>query len=156
MGFFKSIGKKLKRVISIKNLTNVATGNFSAVGKDLVRVATTNSPAENRAIEAKLQAEAIALNLPYVAPAPVSPVQLPKMLETVLDGQGAAFNGQVTTKLAQNTQVQNLTDTLVSTGIKAYWEKYKNWFLGFLVTLLLFFTVRWAFFSGKSRKGGRR
>ena len=156
MGFFKSIGKKLKRVVSLKNLTRAVTGQFSAIGKDVIRVATTNSPAENRAIEAAAIAKAQAENVPYVpAPAP-APVVLPKMLETMLDGQGQEFNSQLTTKLAQNPQVQNLTDTLVSTGLKAYWVKYRNWIIGFLVALLLFFVGRWAFFSGKSRKGGRK
>lgn len=145
MGFFKSIGKKLKRVVSIKNLTRVATGNFSAVGKDLLRVASTENlgkdPITGRSI---------------IVPAGTKKVEIPKALETVLDAKGQEFNANLTSKLADNKLVQDLTSTAVNTGVKAYWTKYKNWFIGFLVALLMFFGLRWLFFSKGKKSRARR
>lgn len=151
MGFFKKIGSSLKRVISIKNITRAATGQFGAIGKDVLRIASTEDPAEVR----RKQAEAQAKGETYT-PAVVQPVQMPALVENILDSKGADFNTSLTSKLAQNKVVQDLTSTAVNTGIKAYWQKYKTWIIGFLFALVMFFSLRWVFKkasgSGKRRK----
>lgn len=43
-GFFKSVGNKLKRVVSVKNLVRGVTGNISAIGEDVSRVIKSDDP----------------------------------------------------------------------------------------------------------------
>lgn len=149
MGFFKSIGKKLKRVVSIKNLTRVATGNFSAVGKDILRVASTDNlgkdPITGRSII-----------VPAGSDLKAKPLEMPKVVETVLDAKGAELRQDVIDSLSKNKAVQDATDMVAKTALKAYWTKYKNWFIGFLVALLMFFGLRWLFFSKGKKSRARR
>jgi hypothetical protein len=144
MGFFKSLGTKLKRAISIKNLTNVATGNFSAVGQDLIRVATTEKITDSN-------------GKVTIVPNGFSktPVVIPDAVSAVLDSQGAKFNQKVVSAVASNTTVQNATDLLTKIGIQAFWNKNKNWIIGLGASVVLFVVVKMSFF-GKHRKGGKR
>lgn len=144
MGFFKSIGTKLKRAISIKNLTNVATGNFSAVGQDLIRVATTEKIKD-------------ANGKVTIVPNGFSktPVVIPDAVNAVLNSEGAKFNQKVVSAVASNPTVQNATDLLTKIGIQAFWNKNKNWIIGLGASIVLFVVVKMSFF-GKRRKGGKR
>lgn len=144
MGFFKSLGSKLKRVVSIKNLTNVATGNFSAVGQDLIRVATTEKVKD-------------ANGKFTIVPNGFSktPVVIPDAVNAVLNSEGAKFNQKVVDAVASNSTVQNATNLLTKIGVQAFWNKNKNWIIGLSASILLFVVVKMSFF-GKHRKGGKR
>lgn len=145
MGFFKSIGSKLKRVISIKNLTNVATGNFSAVGKDVLRVASTT---------VKKDANGNSVIVPNGLSK--TPVVIPQEVSDILDAQGQKTQKQLVTALAKNDSFSNATTFLTKAWIQAQWLKYKNWLIGLGVAILMFILVKKTMFSGKSRKSGRR
>lgn len=144
MGFFKSLGTKLKRAISIKNLTNVATGNFSAVGQDLIRVATTEKTKD-------------ANGKVVIVPNGFSktPVVVPDAVKAVLDSEGAKFNQKVVSAVASNETVQNATNLLTKIGIQAFWNRNKNYIIGLITAIVLFVVVKISFF-GKRRKGGKR
>jgi hypothetical protein len=141
MSIFKTLGSKLKRVISIKNLTNVATGQFTAIGADLVRVATTKSPAEIK--KGLASTEQVAPNF-----------AIPKEVNTILDSKGAQFKTAVSTALAQNPTVQNVSDMFTKTYIQSMWLKYKNWIIGLIATLVMVF-IGWKIFKKPAVKRGR-
>lgn len=142
MGFFKSIGNKLKRVVSINTLTKVATGNFSAVGKEVLRVATTDKikdPKTGKMI---------------VVPSGTK-IEIPEFVDNVLKVEGDKFAKIAASAVAENKTVQDAVDFLSKAAIKAWWLKHRNWIIGLLVSLLLFFAVKSAFF-GKMNKRARR
>lgn len=145
MGFFKSIGTKLKRVISIKNLTNVATGNFSAVGQDVIRVATTN-----------VKKDATGKTTIVSNGLSKTPVVLPQPLTDLLDAQGQKTSKQLVNSLATNDSFSNATTFLTKAWIQAQWLKYKNWLIGFGVAVLMFIIVKKTMFRGKFNKRARR
>jgi hypothetical protein len=71
MSIFKTIGSKLKRVISLKNVISAATGNFTAVTADMARVMTTKSPSE-----LKKEADSKANGIAYVSPEQTIPTDV--------------------------------------------------------------------------------
>lgn len=151
MGFFKKLGSKLKRVISLKNVTRAATGQFGAIGKDVIRVVTTNSPAEIRALKAAAEAKG-----QVFVPPPVKTVEIPAPIESVLDAQGSKFAYSTAKALSKNETVQNATSFLTKVGLQTFWENNKKWLywvIGLIFALIMFLTFRWAF---RSAKGGKR
>lgn len=142
MGFFKSIGKKLKRVVSINTLTKVATGNFSAVGAEILRVASTDKVKD-----------------PETGKMVVVPsgkkIEISPLVNDILNSEGDKFGKKVVSSVAKDKTFSALTDMLTKAGIKSQWDKYKNWILGFLVSLFLFFVVKWAFFRKKNKRARR-
>jgi hypothetical protein len=133
MGFFKNVGSKLKRVISIKNALNTVTGNFSAVGKDLVRVASTPDPKKPIVIGQKIVNSYPAL----IAPNTV----IPKPIQDLLVTQGAKQQSKIADVLANDTTFQGVTDVLTKAGIQAFWIKNKVWFIGAGVVIISIFTI---------------
>lgn len=151
MGFFKKIGNKLKRVISIKNITRAATGQFGAIGKDVLRVASTEDPKEVRA----KQAAAAAKGQTYT-PAPVKVAEMPKEIEVILDSEGQTFKKNLLKQASDSGVVQDASSFAINTALLAYWKKYRAWLIGLLFALIMFFSLRWVFKkssrSGKSRR----
>ena len=145
MGFFKSIGTKLKRVISIKNLTNVATGNFSAVGQDVIRVATTN-----------VKKDATGKSTIVQNGLSKTPVVMPQELADIANAEGQKLNQKLVDNLAKNDAFSNATTFITKAWIQAQWLKYKNWLIGFGVAVLMFIIVKKTMFSGKFNKRARR
>lgn len=145
MGFFKSLGSKLKRVISIKNLTNVATGNFSALGKDVLRVATTEVKKDSNGVTS-----IVSNGLSK------TPVVMPQTVSDILDAQGQKTSKQLVSALATNDSFSNATTFLTKAWLQSQWLKYKNWLIGLGVAIIMFLVVNKTMFSGKSRKSGRR
>lgn len=153
MGFFKKLGSKLKRVISLKNVTRAVTGQFGAIGKDVLRVATTNSPAENRALKAAAEAKGQV----YVPP-PVKTVEIPSPVESYLNAQGAKFSANAAKELGKTEVAQDLTSFATKAALQAFWEKNKSWLywvIGLIFALIMFLTFRWAFRSAKGGKSRR-
>lgn len=128
MGLFKKLGSKLKRVVSIKNLVNVATGNFSAVAKDAVRVATTNAPVKGQ----PSTFDATFLPADYAIPPPVM---------QVVESQGKAFGQKVTSAIATVPQTQQVTSFLTGVYAESMFIKYKNWIyviVGIIASFILY------------------
>lgn len=142
MGFFKSIGKKLKRVISLKNLTRVATGQFGEVGKSVLRVMSTDNlgkDANGRSI---------------IVPTGTK-LEMPKAIETVLNSEGDKFKKIVEDKVASSPAAQDAASFLTNVGFKALWFKYKNWIIGLLCAIALIVVTKLLFFR-KSKSSGKR
>jgi hypothetical protein len=157
MGFFKSIGNKLKRVVSIKNLTNVVTGKFSAVGADILRVTKTKSPA---VIKAEQEAAAKA-NMPLsVSSVDTSLVPanatLPVQVQEVLAQADANYQTNLINSVAAIPAVQDVNTFLSKLYLQSMWTKHKNWIIGFIVAVILFFVGKKLFFSKGSKGGSRR
>jgi hypothetical protein len=128
VSIFKSIGSKLKRVVSLNNIKRAVTGNFTAIGADVVRVATTLSPAEQRAKDAGQSNTEQAFS---VAP-------LSAEVNTFLDAKGEQYKSAVAGKISQNPTFQGLTDILAKAGVQTMWVKYRNWIIGAVVSIILF------------------
>lgn len=126
MGFFKNIGSKLKRVISIKNLTNVATGQFGAVAKDALRVATTNAPTSKGA--------GFTPDNMFLNPS----LQVPQSVIDVADAKGKVFYNKVTKTIADEPAVQNVSDFFTKTYLQSMYEKYKTWVILIFVAVVSF------------------
>jgi len=139
MGFFKSIGNKLKRVISIKNLVRGVTGQFGAIGADAIRVATTTDPKKGKSVP-----DATLIPVNYAIPAPAM---------DVLNAQGSIFAKKVVDSVAGVPVVQNTNAFMSKIYIQSMWIKYKNWIIGFLIVLVTTLTI-WKLTKSKTR--GRR
>jgi hypothetical protein len=124
MGFFKNIGSKLKRVISIKNLTNVATGQFGAVAKDALRVATTNAPVKKGA--------GTTVDTTFLNPN----TQIPPQAMSVIEGQGKVFGAKVSQAISGEPAVQNVADFFTKTYLQSMYEKYKTWVILIFVSVV--------------------
>ena len=133
MGLFKQLGSKLKRVISLKNLVNVGTGNFSAVAKDAVRVATSNAPLK--------KGDPFTVDTTFLKPDYIIPI--PAM--DVIEGQGKVFGSKVSTIIAKQSAVQNTNDFFTKVYIESMYMKYKNWIMvavAIVVSFVLFKVLR--------------
>lgn len=142
MSIFKSIGTKLKRVISLNNLTRAATGQFTAIGSDVIRVATTKSPAEIKL--ASKSTEQV-----------MQPFEMSAQVKTVLDAKGTTFKDAVSSKLAANPTVQNVSDMFTMTYLKSMWIEKRNWIIGAFVFVVLAI-VGWKVFKKPSAKRATR
>ncbi|MDD5151420.1 MAG: hypothetical protein PHC28_13260 [Flavobacterium sp.] len=146
MGFFKGIGNKLKRVVSIKNLTRAVTGNFSAIGADALRIAKSKDP-----------------NATKNSPATVEIAQhyeIPSYANDVLDSVGKAASDKISKVLSDSKFVKDNSDSVNKFVFKVWWDtnwsKYKNWIIGFFVSLILFI-VGWKLLKkGKGVVRGKR
>lgn len=138
MGFFKNVGNKLKRVISIKNLFNGVTGNFSAIGKDVVRVATTTDPKKGvSVIDTSVVAKGFGL---------------PPQVEQVLKSQEQIYAKNIVSSVASIPVVQDANSFMSKLYIQSMWLKYKNWIIGFLITLAVILFLRKFVFSKKNNR----
>jgi len=146
MGFFKKIGNKIKRAVSIKNLTRAVTGNFSAVGEDLLRIARTEDPNAKQKTDST-GAYPISQNF-----------QVPEFVNESLDTVGRNFSNNLTTKMANSPLVRkNVADVnqfVFSVWWKATWTKYKKWIIGGTVAIIALFI--WKFRKPKNRSYRRR
>lgn len=137
MGFFKSIGNKLKRVVSIKNLVNGVTGNFTAIGSDVKRVMTSEDP--------KKKAVNTLTDVNFTIPQPV---------QDVLKAQDATYKTNVLNSIASIPVVQDANTFMSKLWLQSQWLKYKNWIIGFLAVLTVFLV--WKFGFSKKKNTRRR
>ncbi|PIF34661.1 hypothetical protein CLU81_5322 [Flavobacterium sp. 9] len=143
MGLFKKIGQKIKRVVSLKNVINTVSGNFGAVAKDAVRIATTEKPTK----------EAPVINQ-VVSP---TPVVIPQTILDIADAQGAKFSQNLTSKIAKTDTAQDASSFLAKIGMQSLYEKYKTWITVGALALLAF--ILWRVFGhkkGTARSRARR
>lgn len=142
MSIFKTIGTKLKRVVSLNNLTKAITGNFTGIGQDVVRVMTTKSPSE---IKKGL------VSTEQVVPA----FTIPPEVNTIIASKETQYKSAVSSKLAENTAVQNVSHMLSKTYLNAMWLKHKNFIIGLGATLVLVL-IGWKILKKPSVNRARR
>lgn len=128
MGFFKSIGNKLKRAVSLKNLTRAVTGQFSAIGSDVVRIASTTDPSKSKSV-----VDTTVVPLGYT---------LPPQVQDVLKQQENIYQKNVIDSVSSIPVVQDANSWMSKVYIQSMWMKYKNWVIGLGVVLLLVFGLR--------------
>ncbi|TRX06196.1 hypothetical protein [Flavobacterium gawalongense] len=138
MGFFKSVGNKLKRVVSMKNLVSGVTGNFSAIGKDIVRVATTTDPKKGKSV---VDTSVVAKGF-----------QLSPQVEQVLKSQEQIYADNIVNSVASIPAVQDANSFMSKLYIQSMWLKYKNWFIGLGAVVFVFVLLKFVF----SKKNNRR
>lgn len=141
MSIFKTIGAKLKRVISLKNLTNAVTGNFTAIGADVVRVASTKAPTKNGVVSK----EQVAKNF-----------VIPDEVNDVLIAKGEQYKTAVASKIASNETAQAVTDIFTKAYFQAFWIKNKSVIIGALVFLGISFTAWKVLKKPTSKRGVRK
>lgn len=141
MGFFKSIGNKLKRAVSLKNLVRGVTGNFSAIGEDVSRIMKTEDPKKAQAQAANVLTD--------------SAFQLPKPVVDVLNTQDSIYKENLINSVASAGVVQDANSFMSKLYIQSMWLKYKNWVIGFVLVLSAFLLVRKFFFKKTSARRKR-
>lgn len=141
MGIFKKLGAKLKRVVSIKNLVNGVTGNFGAIAKDAVRVATTADPVKNSA--GVVQNSGVQ-DTSFLKPN----YSVPPVAMDVIEGQGKAFGAKVANLVGSQSAVQNTNSFFTKVYLESMYQKYKTW-------ITLFFVALFGFIMYKVLKGGK-
>lgn len=130
MSIFKSIGTKIKRVVSLKNVMNAVTGNYVGIGQDILRVASTQAPQKGGQAVASQEQTIQVSDIP-------APVQ--QMLQSV----GKTQSAKLSAKIAATPLVQDNIDGANSFALKVWWDgmwiKYKTYILalgGLIVALI--------------------
>ena len=141
MGFFKNVGNKLKRAISLKNLVRGVTGNFSAIGEDVSRIMKSEDPKKAQAQAANVLTD--------------SAFQLPKPVVDVLNTQDSIYKENLINSAASVGAVQDANTFMTKLYIQSMWLKYKNWIIGFLLVLSAFLLIRKFFFKKTSARRKR-
>jgi hypothetical protein len=140
MGFFKNVGNKLKRVVSIKNLISGVTGDFSSIGKDVKRVLTSTDPKKGvSAVDTSVVSKGFVI---------------PKQLEDVLNAQDATYARNVTNSVASIPAVQKANSFFTKVYLKSQWELHKKWFIGLGVVIVCI--ILWKFVFSKKQNGRKR
>ncbi|MBF2709252.1 hypothetical protein [Flavobacterium soyangense] len=139
MSIFKTLGTKIKRVVSIKNIINAGSGQFTAIAKDAQRVLTSVDPK-------KKTSETVFKDF-----------DIPSPVNDYLTVVGAKQNERLTSSLANSKIVQDnvskVNGFFSSVWLKANWIKYKTWIIVFVVAVLGF--IGWKMYSKKSISRGR-
>lgn len=136
MGFFKNVGNKLKRVVSVKNLFNGLTGNFTAIGSDVQRVISTSDPKKsvNKLTDAS-----------FTIPQPIS---------DILSAQDENYNTNLIKSVSDLKPVQDVNTWFTKVWLESQWVKYKTWIIGFLSVISFF--ILWKFVFSKKKTTRRR
>ncbi|TRX16735.1 hypothetical protein [Flavobacterium franklandianum] len=144
MSIFKTIGNKLKRVVSLKNAISAVTGNYGAVVADAKRVMSTpDSKRKNPASQVVL---------------PVT--ELPKEIDQLINNQANLYQDNLAKSIGKSKLVQdniNGTNALFSKiWFQATWEKNKKYLIWVLMAVALF--IGWKLYkkSSTSIRGRRR
>lgn len=126
MGFFKSIGNKLKRVVSVKNLVRGVTGNFSGIAEDAKRIMTTEDPK-------KVASQVNSLT--------DKNFQIPQPVTDIIKQADANYQANLINSVASIPAVQDANAFMSKLWFQSMWEKYKTQILivvGAIVAFLLY------------------
>ncbi len=137
MSIFKTIGNKLKRVISLKNVISAATGNFTAVAADAKRIMSTPDP------KRKTPASQVVL-----------PLEIPKEVNDIIESQGAIYQNTLSKKIAASKLVQSNVNDANSLFTKIWWQAtwQKNKTLIIIVLVAIASLIGWKVFAKKQSK----
>lgn len=111
MGFFKDIGNKLKRVVSVKNLVRGVTGNFSAIAEDAKRVMTTEDPKKVAKQVNSLTNKAF---------------EIPQPVTDIVKQADANYQANLVASVASIPAVQDANAFMSKLWIQSMWGKYKT------------------------------
>lgn len=138
MSIFKTLGNKLKRVVSLKNVINAATGNFTAVASDAKRVMTTPDPKTGANQSSQV----------------VIPMEIPQEVNDIIQSQGAVYQNTLAKKVASSRLVQSNVNDANSLFTKIWWQAtwHKNKTLIIVVLVAVASFVGWKVFAKKSTK----
>lgn len=139
MGFFKSIGNKLKRVVSVKNLVRGVTGQYSAIGADVKRVMTTEDPK-------KVAKEVNSLTNKNF--------QIPEPVNDMVQQAEKNYQMNVAKSIAEIPAVQNANAFMSKLWIQSMWNKYKTQILLVAGAFVAFFAYR--FFRNNNKPVRRK
>lgn len=142
MGFFKDVGNKLKRVVSLKNVVRGVTGNFSAVGEDVKRVMTTPDPKKVVAVQ-----PVNSLTDPQFT--------IPQPVQDVLVSEGIKYQDTLAQKLGANKSVQDANTLFTKVWFQSQWQKYKNLIIGVGAVASAFLLWRFVFAKKSNRRRSR-
>jgi hypothetical protein len=126
MGLFKTVGSKLKRVVSIKNLVRGVTGNFSAIGEDALRIVNSSDPKST-------PVNPVVYNQPQM--------QMPPVVADVIKSQEMKYKKNVVDSIAKIPAVQEGNNWATKIYLKAMFLKYRTYLIGlglFVGVLLIF------------------
>jgi hypothetical protein len=137
MGFFKNIGKSLKKTISLKNLVRVGTGQFGALSGDVLK--TVSGGFKKKDVQQTLGN----LNTGIVGTST-------KFGESIQDGVGDVISND----RGFQTNANSATRFVAQTYLKTMWQKHKKTILivGGAVTAFLIYK----FFIAKKTAVRRR
>lgn len=138
MGFFKSIGNKLKRVVSVKNLVRGVTGNFSAIAEDAKRIMTTEDPK-------KVSAQVNSLT--------DKNFEIPQPVTDIIKQADANYQANLVASVASIPAVQDANAFMSKLWIQSMWGKYKTQIL--LIGCAIVALLVWKFGFKNKRKPKR-
>lgn len=149
MGLFKKLASKVKRVVSLKNVIGIATGNYLGVAKDALRVATTDRPKKEVGQPTVLTPDQSFLPENY---------QLPTVLQNTLMAKGAQQEAKAVNYLASKKEVQSVADQgtgfMSKVYLQAMWLKHKTLII-VAGASIVGFLVYWFGFRNKTGTRGR-
>ena len=139
MGFFNSIGNKLKRVVSVKNLVRGVTGQYSAISADIKRVMTTEDPK-------KVAKQVNALT--------DKNFEVPQPVTDMLKQADTNYTNNLVKSVASIPAVQDANAFMSKLWFQSMWQKYKTQILVVAVAIVAFLV--WKFgFKNNNRKRRR-
>lgn len=145
MSIFKTIGTKLKRVISLKNVINGVTGNYAGIALDAKRVLTTKAPSKKGVVSAPSDEKL------------VQAFDIPVEVSNILNTAGAKQAQRTAKVIAQTSIVQNNLDGANKFMLNVWWDatwlKYKTYILIGLALITVF--IGWKVLGKKSVSRGR-
>lgn len=148
MSVFKTIGTKVKRLASLKNVINAVSGNYAAVGKEALRVASTKAPAKKGVTNVGLNASEEQTIKAY---------EIPTTVQQMLNTAGAKQAKKTSQLLANTPFVQDNLDTANKFALSVWWDatwlKYKHFILAGLALIAVF--IGWKVLGKKSGSRGR-
>ena len=137
MGFFKDIGNKLKRVVSVKNLVRGVTGNFSAIAEDAKRVMTTEDPKKVAKQVNSLTNKAF---------------EIPQPVTDIVKQADANYQANLVASVASIPAVQNANAFMSKLWIQSMWGKYKTQILLICGAIGAFLVWKYGFKNNRKRR----
>jgi hypothetical protein len=144
MGFFKDVGNKLKRAISLKNVVRGVTGNFSGIGEDVVRIAQTEDPRKT-----------LSKSVQPVNSLTDKKFALPVEVKDVLKQQDVNYSNNLISSVASIPAVQDANTFMSKLWFQSQWLKYKKWIIAGAVLLVGFLVWFFKFRKKHARKRTR-
>jgi hypothetical protein len=137
MGFFKNIGKSVKgltKMVSLKNVVKVATGNVSGLGKEAV----------GRVLKAHMGKEAVKH---------VQEGQVGQMADMYVTRTSDQVSNALIKTAAGSDLGQGAAKFLTKLWFQTMWAKYKWWIIGVAVVLV---GLIWYLVKGRHGKTHKR
>lgn len=148
MGFFSGIGKAIKKVagaVSIKNVTNLATGNVSAVVKDVsgrlvngaAGIVTSTAGSLANGVIGKITGSGGSKSTPTNVVIPQSVLgTAQQIVEQAVTNKLQPVSDKIQDAIANDKNLQGATQVLTRLWFQSMWTKYKTWIIVGALTLV--------------------